>query len=439
MSEEEFMESEESRHSYATYFSFSTYNLVGSLIIAAQTIVLFFFYEVEIGLNIWFVFIAFAISAVWDAVNDPLIGHLIDKNTKLTKRWGRRFPWIVFGIIPWCLSLVLIYTPPAVDPQENALFLTAWLAGSLCLFDTFHTLIYVNIVHLRADKFRTEAERRRLAAIFTPIDIIGQVSGMLLPPIFLSMGQGREIYAFMALMISVISFIGSLLFLPGTREDEIMIERYYKSEYEEMGFFEGLKESAKLKSFIIFMIAMSAFEITTGLLIANTIYLSTFVLRMGPDTIILIFAVLLIGAIISVPFWVKLAKKLDNNKKAFTIGGFAMCAALVPISFFQGLIDLLIFVFILGFTTGCIWTLLLPVIQPNVLDDFVVKTRKNQKGSQVGLTTFILRLTATIDELLIALVHTFTGFVPGQDNYAEMKAAAADINLVIWGIRILSG
>ncbi|MFX0070606.1 MAG: hypothetical protein ACFFAO_05885, partial [Candidatus Hermodarchaeota archaeon] len=107
--------------------------------------------------------------------------------------------------------------------------------------------------------------------------------------------------------------------------------------------------------------------------------------------------------------------------------------------FFQTLIDLLIFVFILGFALGCIWTLLLPVIQPNVLDDFVVQTRKNQKGSQVGLTTFILRLAATIDELLIAIVHSLTGFVSGKETYAELKSAVADIELVLWGIRLLSG
>ena len=83
--------------------------------------------------------------------------------------------------------------------------------------------------------------------IYTPIDIIGQVSGLLIPPIFLSMGEGNEIYAFMAVMISVITLIGSLIFLSGTREDQIMIDRYFVTEYKEMGFFEGLKSLFKIK------------------------------------------------------------------------------------------------------------------------------------------------------------------------------------------------
>ncbi|MBD3256220.1 MAG: MFS transporter [Candidatus Lokiarchaeota archaeon] len=435
----EYKETEDSRHSKFTYASFSTYNFAGSFIIAAQTILLFFFYEAVIGLNIWYVFFAFLIAAIWDATNDPLIGHLIDRNTRLTKRWGRRFPWIVFGIIPWCFSLLLIYMPPKVDPQSNAIFLFIWLAFSLCLFDTFHTLIYVNIVHLRADKFRTEKERRTLAAFFTPIDILGQVGGMLVPPLILSMGEGREIYAIMALMISVITLIASFIFVPGTREDNVMIERYYKREYKELGFFGGLRENFKLKSFIVFMVVMCAFEITTGLLIGNAIYLVTFVLKGGADMVLIVFGLFLLGAIISVPFWVWMAKKLDNNKKSFTIGGFAIVIALIPLSFFQTLIDLLIFTFILGFALGCIWTLLFPVIQPNVLDDFVVHTKKNQKGVQVGLTTFILRLAAVIDELLIAVVHTATGFVAGYDTYEGLAGAVDNVALVLWGIRLLQG
>jgi GPH family glycoside/pentoside/hexuronide:cation symporter len=434
-----FRESEESRHSKLTYLSFSTYNFTGSLIIAAQTIVLFFFYEAVIGLNAWLIFIGLGIATFWDAINDPIIGHLIDRNTKLTKKWGRRFPWIAFGIVPWCFSLLLVYMPPDIDPQTNGWLLTIWLAFSVCLFDTLHTMIYVNIAALRADKFRTEKERRTLASFFTPIDILGQVFGMLLPPIFLSMGQGKEVYAFMALMIAGISLITSFIFLPGTREDEIMIERYFKRQYKEMGFLEGLKAGFKLKSFIIFIIAFAAFEVTTRLLIINALYLAIFVLRADAELVTIIFAIFLLGTLFSVPFWITLAKKLDNNKKAFTIGGFAICGALLPMSFFQTIIDLLIFIFILGFALGCIWTLLLPVIQPNVLDDFVVRTQKNQKGVLIGLTTFIVRLSGAIDTLLIATVHSTTGYVEGYDTYNGLAGAVSDINLVIWGIRLLSG
>ncbi|MHA1803674.1 MAG: MFS transporter [Promethearchaeota archaeon] len=427
-----------SRHSTLTFFSFAFYQFPASLVTTAQTVVLFFFYEAVIGLNTWLVFLGFTIATIWDAINDPLLGFLTDRNIRLTKRLGRRFPWILFGVIPWSFSLLFIYMPPPLDPVSQGWLLTLWLIFALCFFDTFHTLIYVQIVALRADKFRTEEERRRLSQFFVPIDAISSVTGSILPPLFLGLGEGNEGFAIMAILISIITLASSFIFLPGTKEDEIMIKRYFEQEFKRMGFFTGLRELFKSKAFIVFILTFIFFEITMGMLTGNTIYLATFALR-DSDLTTVILLVFLLAAIISVPFWTKLMKKWDNNKKVFQIGGFATCLALIPITFFVTLVDLLIFTFILGFMLGSMWALLLPVIQPNVLDDFVIQTKKDQKGVLIGITTFIVRFSATIDELILTIVHNLTGFLPGYDTYEKMAAVVGDMTPVVWGIRCLMG
>jgi GPH family glycoside/pentoside/hexuronide:cation symporter len=440
MSEKKF-DDESARHSRFTYFSFAFFQFPASLIIAAQTVALFFYYETSIGLNAFGIFIAFSIATVWDAVNDPLIGYLTDRNTRLTKKWGRRFPWIVFGIIPWSFSLILLYMPPAIDPVSGSWLLIGYLAFALCFFDTFHTLLYVQIVALRADKFRTEKERRKITSLFVPIDAVASVTGMILPPIFLAMGEGNEGIAIMAIMMSIITLISCFIFLPGTREDETMINRYSEAkEYKRMNFIQGLKELLKSRAFIIFMLAYIFFEIAMGMLTANSLYLAAFVLG-DADLALFILLLFLIGAVISAPVWVKVLKKLDNNKKVFVVGGLLTCAALIPVTFHATLIDLLIFTFILGFCLGSLWSLVMPVIQPNVLDDFVVRTQKDQKGVLIGITTFIVRLTATLDELILATVHALTGFVEGIETYDEMLAVVGPETMIViqWGIRVLMG
>ncbi|MHA1762617.1 MAG: MFS transporter, partial [Promethearchaeota archaeon] len=390
------------------------------------------------GLDTWLVFLAFTIATVWDAINDPLLGFLTDRNIRLTKRWGRRFPWILFGIIPWSFSLMFIYIPPPLDPVSQGWILTLWLIFALCFFDTFHTLIYIQIVALRADKFRTEEERRKLSQFFVPIDAISSVTGSILPPIFLGLGEGYEGFALMAIIISIITLISTFIFLPGTKEDEIMIKRYFEQEFKRMGFFKGVIELFKSKAFVVFILTFIFFEITMGMLTGNAIYLATFALK-DSDLTTVILLVFLMAAIISVPFWTKLMKKWDNNKKVFEIGGLATCIALIPISFFVTLVDLLIFTFILGFALGSMWALLLPVIQPNVLDDFVIKTKKDQKGVLIGITTFIVRLTATTDEFILSITHKITGFLPGYGTYEEMAAVVPNMELVVWGVRFLMG
>lgn len=433
------VESPKSRHSKWTYASNSFFQFPSSLMGFTQVGFLFFYYEVVIGLNAWLIFLALSIFTIYDALNDPLIGFLVDRNTRLTRKWGRRFPWIVIGIIPWSLSIYLLYSAPNVDVSTNPWPIFGWLLMSLFLYDTFGSLVLVNTLALRPDKFRTEEERQILAAYYTPIDIIAIGLGMLLPPLFLGSGDNKAGFALMGGAIAIISLIGAILYLPGAREDKIIIDRYFSSEYKRMNFFQGTKEALKLRSFIIYFIMATCFGVAMSLMVANVVYLTTFVLQTGPDMSIIIFSIFLMGAMISVPFWLKYLKKIKNNKKVFTVGGFAFSAALIPMTFFQGLIDLLIIVFILGFAMGSMWAFLFTIILPNVVDDFVVQTGKNQKGILLGIFVLLSRLVATIDDLIFAIVHGLTGFEPGHETYDELATAVPNINLVLIGIRLLSG
>ena len=50
----------------------------------------------------------FGISRLWDAISDPLIGHLSD-NTRT--RFGRRRPWLVIAAIPLDLLFICCLIP----------------------------------------------------------------------------------------------------------------------------------------------------------------------------------------------------------------------------------------------------------------------------------------------------------------------------------------
>ena len=78
----------------------------------------FFFYETEIGLNVGLAALAFVLFSVWNAINDPLTGFLMERVIMpWEKRWGKRFPWIVIGAIPWLFSYAMIFMVPLVwDP-----------------------------------------------------------------------------------------------------------------------------------------------------------------------------------------------------------------------------------------------------------------------------------------------------------------------------------
>ena len=153
------MSEEDSRHKPKTYISYSMYQITWTIITYATTLYLFKYYHTVIGLHPILYTIAFIFITIWSALNSPLIGYLTDKNFKWTRKLGRRFVWIAIGIVPYCLMMILIFSAPEVS--SNPIPTIIWFVIMMMLSDFFLKLTDIHVCILRADKFRTETERRK--------------------------------------------------------------------------------------------------------------------------------------------------------------------------------------------------------------------------------------------------------------------------------------
>ena len=431
-----------SRHSFWTFASFGSYNILWTIPTATMSLFMFFFYHTVVGLNPVLILVVVGINTVWAGLNDPLIGWLTDKNFKWTRKYGRRFPWIVIGFIPQSLSLIMIFSPPDIDATVNPLPIMLWLLLSLFVFDLFITTVEIHTSILRADKFRTETERRKYAGSWGVFDMIAQVLGMMLPPLFLFFGEKISSYAVMAAIMAIIMIIFGMLFvMKGAQEDKIIIDRYYSRDYERLHILKGVWITIKQRSFLVLFIHYVLWLAATASLMTGMVaYLVTFIFESNdPDAMIPFLALFLLGSLASIPFWLKILKKMNNNRKTYLIGSFILVAITIPMTFFVGDIDLLILMFLVGFANGCVWTIGMPVLYSNAQDDFVVRTGKNQKGILVGTWAVIGLVTAFIDEVLIAIVFISTGFEAGLENFQALVDSGVDVGLVQLGIRLLLG
>ncbi|MBY9008638.1 MAG: MFS transporter [Candidatus Lokiarchaeota archaeon] len=406
-----------SRHSRWTNISFGTYNILWTIPSATINLFYLFYYEQIVGLEFWQILVIVAINTIWAGLNDPLIGWLTDRNFKWTRKWGRRFPWIVIGFIPLSLSIVMVFSAPdlpknlegkLIDPLPAML----WLLASLFVYDLFITLVDIHVSILRSDKFRTETERRKYAGSWGVFDMVAQSVGMIIPPLLVAdvlFGELNPLsYTIMAIiMASIMIIFGIIFILKGAREDKIIIDRYYSRDYEPLKIFKGLWLVLKQKSFMAlylhYVLWLSATTIMTGMVV----YLTQFVLPGSDMTIFL--ALFMLGGLVSIPVWLKILKKMNNNKKIYLIGSLILVVLVVALGFFQTDIDFMILMFLMGFGNGAIWSIGMPVLYSNVQDDFVVRNAKNQKGILVGTWAVISLLTAFIDEGLITLVFWLCG------------------------------
>src|SRR5688572_12317503 len=81
----------------------------------ASGLYLLFFYTSVLGLPARLVGIAAAVSLVWDASIDPLIGRWSDRTRG---RLGRRHGWMIAGGISMGIAFVGLFVPPAGLPTS---------------------------------------------------------------------------------------------------------------------------------------------------------------------------------------------------------------------------------------------------------------------------------------------------------------------------------
>ena len=78
------------------------------------SVFLLLFYNQVVGLPADQVGTIIALALVFDALVDPLIGHLSDRTHT---RWGRRHPWLYGSALPIALSWMMLWHPPEGSPQ----------------------------------------------------------------------------------------------------------------------------------------------------------------------------------------------------------------------------------------------------------------------------------------------------------------------------------
>ncbi|MHA1805490.1 MAG: MFS transporter [Promethearchaeota archaeon] len=370
-------------------------------------------------------------------MNDPLIGFLTDRTFPFTRKTGKRFPWIVAGIIPASFVFILLFNPPTIDPSVNPWPTFGWIVFSTCLFDSLTSLCFVNVSGLFPDKFQTDEARRKAQGIQISLGMIAMPISFTIPPLFIKFGE-RSTYLNMAIACALLLFVVALFTLPGMRENEVIIERYYVSKEKSEGFISALKSSLKQSNFLGYIAISFGFQVVTQSLTGSIAYSVNFILRSSEYFLIVLFASFLTGDIISIPFWLALAKRLKNNRKSIIIGAISLIIATFIITFHYDELSSIIFNFILGFAMGNLWTLL-GLIFADVMDERMVITKKDQRGATVGMGTFFSRLARGVQVATFAIVHQLTGFIEGATSYEELAALSPTPELALLGIRLHMG
>lgn len=130
-------------------------------------VLMFPLYNIFLGVDpIWIGFVI-ALSRIWDAVTDPIMGVVSD-NTRT--RFGRRRPYLVLGGFLCAVTLPLVWM---VGHDWTEMQKVAFLIGTSLLFLTSFTIYSVPYWALGSEMTPDYNERTRVVAVRTMIGLIG--------------------------------------------------------------------------------------------------------------------------------------------------------------------------------------------------------------------------------------------------------------------------
>ena len=137
---------------------------------------IFTFYFCVVRLPILWITLGFIIWAIWNGINDPMIGYLSDRTRS---RRGRRVPWMMGATIPLAIVMILLFTPPIYLNSDLANFM--YLLIVLILFDTFYTAFNLNYNALFSEMFVEMEDRAKTGKIRISFVYIATIFAFIFP------------------------------------------------------------------------------------------------------------------------------------------------------------------------------------------------------------------------------------------------------------------
>ena len=219
------------------------------------TYLMFYFTDV-IGLAPAFVGTLFLIARIWDTVNDPMMGMVVD-NTRT--KWGKFRPWILIGTIINAVVLFFLFKKPDLD----GLPLYAYFSVMYILWGMTYTIMDIPYWSMIPSLTKDKAEREKVAVIPR---IFASIGGLTIGTFGLTfvakLGQGDQVKGFesLAFIIAVVFIVSSLITCfnvkePSTKTDKASTKKAERVTLKQT--FKIIGQNGQLKVFIVIVLCMN--------------------------------------------------------------------------------------------------------------------------------------------------------------------------------------
>lgn len=364
------------------------------------------------------------IGKIWDAVTDPLVGHISD-NTR--SRFGRRRIFLLIFALPLGVSFFFLWALPQGVPEATvfALAVIAYMAHM-----TFMTLVLVPYQTLLPEMVDDYDQRTSFTAYRMLFSILGGLLAVAIPDIIVGGYADKHMgFMVMAVIFAIIIAISPLFPFFGCYERVRVVK---KQPFP--GFRTYLKPIFSNKPFRLAVFIYFFTWSGIALVEAMFMYFFTYWLR-KPDLFLILVATLFILAAAFLPIWVKLSEKLEK-RTAYIIGITELSVSLFLVIFITPSTPVwIIFVLIAFIALGISAAHVMPhTLIPDCIDYGTMVSKKKTEGVYYGLVTFFHKMGVAVVIWISGIVLDVTGYI-NPEVYGE----AVQPDSALWAIRSMQG
>lgn len=404
-------------------YSFGIGALGKDLCYAIVATYLMIYFTDVVGLAPAFVGTLFLVARLWDAVNDPAMGMIVD-NTR--SRFGKFRPWILIGTLINATILIFLFRKPQ---GLSGTSLYVYFSIMYILWGMTYTIMDIPYWSMLPSLSNTVEERNQMSVIPRIFASLGWliVGGAGLALISL-LGNGNELkgYENFALIIAGVFIITTLITVINVRDRSANVKSENQDKTTLKKAFKVIMENDQLKVFIGVVLAYNLVAQLAG---GMALYYFKYVV--GNENLFSIFTVAAafaeIGALMLFP---KISRNL-SKKSVFRLACYLPAVGLVmllisgliaPMNIFFIALSAIVMKFGSGLTLGATTVML-----ADVIDYGEVKLGSRNESIVASFQTLLVKIASAVSGWLIGVGLTVVGYVP---NVTQTPTT-------MWGMRML--
>jgi GPH family glycoside/pentoside/hexuronide:cation symporter len=348
-----------------------------------------------------------AVGKVWDAVNDPIVGYLSDRTQT---RWGRRYPWMTLGAIPFGLTFFIMWLVPGFS-SDTAKFWYYVLVS--VLFQVFFTVVNLPYTTLTAELSKDYDERTELTAFRLASSLFGAIAALALGLVVSQTIEDiRQQYLVLGGLCSILSVVPLLWCVGGTYP--YAVERHAlqpntQGDDTQLSFLQQLKIVFSNRPFLyvvgIYLFAWLALQITASIIP----FYATFWMQL--DTYF-IAALLVQGTAIFMMFFVNQISKRRGKQETFYIGIGLWLVVQICLYFLQPGQTALLYGLCIGASFGVATAYVVPwAMLPDVIELDELRTGQRREGIFYSFMTLLQKIGLAGGLFLVGIALEASGFI----------------------------